>query len=131
MKPNNEAVEAGARALAGGNQERFYEYPNTDRERERYRQEAREVLDAALPLLHPTIPNTVEALEATHPDTVLMAWDVADPALSYVVVRTASNDYQWAEVGVRRPGTHGELAVIAADRGITEWTVLWPIGGAA
>lgn len=92
--------------------------------------EARLALTAALPILHPTIPNTVEALEALPVDAVIRGYGELG-AYTAIHVRWLGSDLWLNDNG--EPWRADGLA----DRrdstlhGITEWTVLWPLGGAA
>ena len=119
----DEAVEAAAEALhadgcpecAEGDSERC---PGWDMTRE-----AEVALTAALPILHPAIPNTVEALEELPIGSVIRGNDADGP----VAERETSDE--WAIWD--RSCTTPQLVGLGQRHDITEWTVLWPLGGAA
>ena len=87
------------------------------------------MLTAALPILHPTIPNTVEALEALPVDAVVRGCGELG---AYTAIRAC-----WLGIDLWLDDNGDPWLVDGlADRtsslhGITEWTVLWPLGGAA
>ena len=122
------AVEAGARAiLAGADIGSFYasgdwEAAGADVQMSMYKAAA-DALTAALPILHPTIPNTVEALEQL-PDGAILRAELGSGAIS----ATRDGD-KWGTAGSGWLHTSDELARHYSR--ITEWTVLWPLGGAA
>ena len=84
---------------------------------------ARAALEAALPILHPTIPNTVEALD-TLPDGAILRAELGSGAIT----ATREGD-EWGTAGNGWLHTSDELARYYSR--ITAWTVLWPLGGAA
>lgn len=77
-------------------------------------------LTAALPILHPTIPNTVEALDAL-PDGAILRAELGSGAIS----ATRDGD-KWGTAGSGWLHISDELARHYSR--ITEWTVLWPLG---
>lgn len=117
----DEAVEAAAEALhadgcpecAEGDSERC---PGWDMTRE-----AEVALTAALPILHPTIPNTVEALEQLPEGSIIRH----DEGLLWVRIA----EHLWAD-GPHEPAVTTQRVTLSAPTG-TAWTVLWPLGGAA
>ena len=89
---------------------------------------ARSALEAALPILHPQIPNTVEALEALPEGSVIQ---MAGTTLAETCVY-ARWSYGWAGAGSYAVPTSSELVACAeAEPSIPGWRVLWPLGGVA
>ena len=89
---------------------------------------ARAALSAAMPHLHPTIPNTVEALEALPEGSVIKT---AGTTLADTCVYTRWS-YGWAGAGSYAVPTTSELVAYAeAELGLPGWRVLWPLGGVA
>ena len=85
-------------------------------------------LEAALPILHPTIPNTVEALEALPVGSVIQT---VDTPLADTGVYTRWS-YGWAGAGSYAVPTTSELVAYAeAELSLPGWVVLWPLGGVA
>ena len=115
----DEAVEAAGTAIYETLEDRRF-HPVTDT--------ARAALSAAMPHLHPTIPNTVEALEALPEGSVIQT---AGTTLADTCVYTRWS-YGWAGAGSYVVLTTSELAAYTeADLNLPEWTVLWPLGGAS
>ena len=123
------AVEAGARAiLAGADIGSFYasgdwEAAGADVQMSMHKAAA-VALTAALPILHPTIPNTVEALEAL-PDGAIIRGEFPFGGADVWV--------KWQDDWLLTGGVALSDASYLAEvwRVITEWTVLWPLGGAS
>ena len=89
---------------------------------------ARSALEAALPILHPQIPNTVEALEALPEGSVIQT---VGTTLADTCVYTRWS-YGWAGAGSYAVPTTSELVAYAeAELGLQGWIVLWPLGGVA
>ena len=89
---------------------------------------ARSALEAALPILHPQIPNTVEALEALPEGSVIQT---AGTTLADTCVYTRWS-YGWVGAGSYAVLTTSELVACAeAEPSIPGWRVLWPLGGVA
>ena len=89
---------------------------------------ARSALEAALPILHPQIPNTVEALEALPVGSVIQ---MAGTTLVETCVYTRWS-YGWAGAGSYAVPTTSELVAYAeAELSLPGWIVLWPLGGVA
>ena len=89
---------------------------------------AREMLTAALPYLHLTIPNTAEALEALPEGSVIQ---MVDTTLADTCVYTRWS-YGWAGAGSYAVPTTSELVAYAeAELSLPGWIVLWPLGGAS
>ena len=88
---------------------------------------ARAALTAALPILHPTIPNTVEALGALPLRSV--AQGVDDDGDVVLIFHDDLGD--WGCLGDGEAYPTAQAVALAENLGITEWTVLWPLGGAA
>ena len=89
---------------------------------------ARAALSAAMPHLHPTIPNTVEALEALPEGSVIQP---AGTTLADTCVYTRWS-YGWAGAGSYAVPTTPELVAYAeAELSLPGWIVLWPLGGVA
>ena len=85
-------------------------------------------LEAALPILHPTISNTVEVLEALPVGSVIQT---VDTPLADTSVYTRWS-YGWVGAGSYAVLTTSELVACAeAEPSIPEWRVLWPLGGAS
>ena len=126
--PTEAAVEAGARAiLAGADIGSFYasgdwDAAGADVQMSMYKASA-DALTAALPILHPATHNTVEALEALPIGSVIRGNDADGP----VAERETSDE--WAIWD--RSCTTPQLVGLGQRHDITEWTVLWPLGGAA
>ena len=89
--------------------------------------EAHTALETALPILHPTIPNTVEALGALPLRSV--AQGVDDDGDVVLIFRDDLGD--WGCLGDGEAYPTAQAVALAENLGITEWTVLWPLGGAA
>ena len=87
------------------------------------RPRAAAALTATLAILHPTIPNTIEALGAL-PDGAILRAKLGSGAIT----ATREGD-EWGTAGNGWLHTSDELARHYSR--ITEWTVLWPLGGAA
>lgn len=87
---------------------------------------ARAALSAAMPHLHPTISNTVEALEALPVGVVLRTVD--EDGDVWVASRFRR---EWWDLGSGQDllSTEG-MANWADEGGPSAWTVLWPLGGA-
>ena len=115
----DEAVEAAGTAIYETLEDRRF-HPVTDT--------ARAALEAAMPHLHPTIPNTVEALGALPVGSVIqtVGTTLADTC---VYVRWS---YSWAGAGSYAVLTSSELAAYAeAEFSLPGWIVLWSPGGVA
>ena len=85
-------------------------------------------LTAALPRLHPAIPNTVEALEALPIGSVIQTAGTTPIDDTGVYTRCS---YGWAGAGSYAVPTSSKLAACAeAELGLPGWIVLWPLGGA-
>ena len=78
--------------------------------------EAEIALRAALPHLQPTIPNTVDALDALTVGSVIRA---EYPDGTYVAELAQEG---WDLAGYSYPSSAGNLAAIV---GVTEWTIIW------
>ena len=130
--PTEAAVEAGARAiLAGADIGSLYasgdwEAAGADVQMSMYKAAA-DALTAALPILHPTIPNTIEALGALPLRSV--AQGVDDDGDVVLIFRDDLGD--WGSLGDGEAYPTAQAVALAENLGITEWTVLWPLGGAA
>ena len=124
----DEAVEAAGTAIYETLEDMRF-HPVTDT--------ARAALAAAMPHLHPTIPNTVDALEqlanTSDAQVVIRGLDRDDDPFTVVCV-------SWDSVNLGLWVTdagevwHTESLVdltTSSDIRITEWTVLWPLGGVA
>lgn len=85
------------------------------------RPRAAAALTAALPILHPTIPNTIEALEQLPEGSIIRH----DEGLLWVRIA----EHLWAD-GPHEPAVTTQRVTLSAPTG-TAWTVLWPLGGAA
>ena len=115
----DEAVEAAGSAIYETLEDMRF-HPVTDT--------ARAALSAAIPHLHPTIPNTVEALEALPVGSVIQT---VDTPLADTSVYTLW-PYGWIGAGSYAVLTTSELVTCAeAEPSIPGWRVLWPIGGVA
>lgn len=115
----DEAVEAAGTAIYETLEDMRF-HPVTDT--------ARAALSAAMPHLHPTIPNTVEALEALPEGSVIQ---IAGTTLADACVYTRWS-YGWAGAGSYAVPTTSELVASAeAELGLPRWIVLWPMGGAS
>ena len=119
-------VEAGARAiLAGADIGSFYASGDWDAAgadvQMSMHKAAAVALTAALPILHPTIPNTVEALEELPEGSIIRH----DEGLLWVRIA----EHLWAD-GPHEPAVTTQRVTLSAPTG-TAWTVLWPLGGAA
>ena len=120
----DEAVAAAAEALhadgcpecAEGDSERC---PGWDMTRE-----AEVALTAALPHLHPTIPNPVDGLDAL-PEGAVIRGELL-PGVAIVCEKWAD---RWLVTGEPESYDSRDLARVWQD--IATWTVLWPLGGAA
>lgn len=90
---------------------------------ESWQHAARRTLAEVVPALHPTIPNTVEALEALPIGSVIRGNDADGP-----VAERETND-EWAIWD----GSYTTPQVVGLGQryDIPAWTVLWPLGGAA
>lgn len=80
MRITDEAVEAGARAiLRGATIDSFYSQGDWEAAgydvQQSMRKAASDALDAALAILHPTVPNTADALDVLPRGTVLRGED--------------------------------------------------------
>ena len=73
-------------------------------------------LRAALPHLQPTVPNTVDALDALTVGSVIRA---ECPDGTYVAELAQEG---WDLAGYSYPSSAGNLAAIV---GVTEWTIVW------
>ena len=114
----DEAVEAAGTAIYETLEDMRF-HPVTDT--------ARAALSAAMPHLHPTIPNTVEALEALPIGSVIQTAGTT-PVETGVYTRWS---YGWAGADSYAVPTTSELAAYAeAELGLPGWIVLWPLGGA-
>ena len=78
--------------------------------------EAEIALRAALPHLQPTVPNTVDALDALTVGSVIRA---ECPDGTYVAELAQEG---WDLAGYSYPSSAGNLAAIV---GVTEWTIVW------
>ena len=115
----DEAVEAAGSAIYETLEDMRF-HPVTDT--------ARAALSAAIPHLHPTIPNTVEALEALPVGSVIQT---VDTPLADTSVYTLWS-YGWVGAGSYAVLTTSELVACAeAEPSIPGWRVLWPLGGVA
>ena len=95
---------------------------------DRNRPRAAAALSAAMSHLHPTIPNTVEALEALPEGSVIQT---AGTTLEDSCVCTLWS-YGWACVGSYVVLSTSELvASTDAELGLPGWIVLWTLGGVA
>ena len=121
------AVDALVLARANGQRARRLAPPITSVDElwtpETWQHAARRTLAEVVPVLHPTIPNTVEALGAL-PDGAILRAELGSGAIS----ATREGD-KWGTSGSGWLHTSDELARHYSR--ITEWTVLWPLGGAA
>ena len=81
-----------------------------------WEREAKVALEAALPHLQPTIPNTVDALDALTVGSVIRA---EYPDGTYVAELAQEG---WDLAGYSYPSSAGNLAAIV---GVTEWTIVW------
>ena len=99
--------------------------------------QAREMLTAALPILHPTIPNTVEALEqlaiASGAQAIIRGLDQDDDPITAICVSWDSEYLAlWVtDMAEERHTLRLVDLTTSRDIRITEWTVLWSLGGAA
>lgn len=114
----DEAVEAAGTAIYETLEDMRF-HPVTDT--------ACAALSAAMPHLHPTIPNTVEALGALPLRSV--AQGVDDDGDVVLIFRDDLGD--WGCLGDGEAYPTAQAVALAENLGITEWTVLWPLGGAA
>ena len=87
------------------------------------RPRAAAALTATLPILHPTIPNTVEALGALPVGSVIRGNDADGP----VAERETSDEWAIWDGSYTTPQVVG----LGQRYDIAEWTLLWPLGGAA
>lgn len=114
MTRRDDAIEAAARALwdTGGTD---WNEANAD-ERHYHRDCAEVALNAALAVLHPTIPNTVEALHDLPIGTVIRSDEdsVAERAEGY-----------WWVTGVEAWWATRQLTGVVITSTPTAWTVLW------
>jgi len=121
----DEAVEAAASTYfetdAGANWARMDE--SAPRLTDRFRRYMHRALTAALPILHPATHNTVEALEALPIGSVIRGNDADGP----VAERETSDEWAIWDGSYTTP----QLVGLERRYGITEWTVLWPLGGAS
>ena len=118
----DEAVEAAGTAIYETLEDMRF-HPVTDT--------ARAALSAAMPHLHPTIPNTVKALEALPEGSVIQTagTTLADTC---VYTRWPGSKSRWAGAGSYAVPTTSELVAYAeAELGLPGWRVLWPMGGAS
>ena len=98
--------------------------------------EAHTALEAAMPHLHPTIPNTVEALEqlaiASGAQAIIRGLDQDDDPITAICVSWDSEYLAlWVtDMAEERHTLRLVDLTTSRDIRITEWTVLWPLGGA-
>ena len=119
----SEAVEAALWAWIESAAEGVIRENVSPRVLDRNRPRAVAALSAAMPLLHPTIPNTVEGLDAL-PDEAVIRGMSDDGAVVAEKWRGT-----WLATGESESYDSRDLARVWQD--IATWTVLWPLGGAA
>lgn len=115
MSKRDEAIEAIAKALDTNWDP---DYPVMEA---MFRDYAEIALEAALAVLHPHVPNTVEALDALPVGTVLRGVD-QDGDLT-VAMRSATGD--WVSIGASLEAETDAMQTHGHDYGITEWTVIY------
>ena len=127
MTITDAAVDALVLARANGQRARRLAPPITSVDElwspETWQHAARRNLAEVVPVLHPTIPNTVEALGALPIGSVIRGNDADGP----VAERETSDEWAIWDGSYTTP----QVVDLGQRYDITEWTVLWPLGGAA